>query len=87
MKRIRDATKLDFKYHDLRRSAASHMTGDCKIARFVVGQILNHAEPGVTKIYDRYAYDSEKKAALEKWDARLNQIVTGEHAKVVPIRG
>jgi integrase len=85
--RIREATKLDFKYHDLRRTAASHMTGDCEVTRFVVAQILNHKESGVTQIYDRHSYDSEKRAALQKWDARLDKIVTGKTAKVVAIRG
>ena len=56
------------------------------IARFVVGRVLNHAEPGVTRIYDRHSYDGEKRSALEKWDRRLRTIL-GEPvaAKVVEI--
>ncbi len=72
--------------HDLRRSVASHMTG-MGIPRLVVGKILNHAEPGVTKVYDRHSYDPEKRQALDAWARRLHAIVTGEAAaKVVELR-
>ena len=46
------------------------MTG-MGIPRLVVGRILNHTEPGATKIYDRHSYDPEKKDALDKWAKRL----------------
>ena len=51
------------------------MTSD-GIPRFTVGRILNHVEPGVTKIYDRYSYDKEKREALEVWSKRLLLIVS-----------
>jgi integrase len=60
--------------HDLRRTAASHMTS-IGISRLVVSKILNHAEPGVTAVYDRHSYDGEKRAALAAWAARLEEIV------------
>jgi integrase len=63
--------------HDLRRTAASFMTS-LGISRLVVAKILNHVETGVTAVYDRHSYDREKKAALEAWAARLEEIVTGE---------
>ena len=50
------------------------------ISRLVVSKILNHVETGVTAIYDRHSYDREKKAALEAWAARLEEIVVGEAA-------
>jgi len=72
--------------HDLRRTAASHMTG-IGIPRLVVGRILNHAERGVTATYDRHSYDQEKRRALEKWDRCLRQIVIGKkRGKVVRFR-
>jgi integrase len=60
--------------HDLRRTAASHMTS-IGISRLVVSKILNHAEPGVTAVYDRHSYDAEKRAALDAWARRLEEIV------------
>lgn len=63
MQRIKEASKVDFKIHDLRRSGASLMTG-IGVNRLVVSKLLNHAEQGVTAVYDRHGYDAEKRAAL-----------------------
>jgi integrase len=78
--RIRSRAKLeDFRFHDLRRTAASKMT-EIGIERLIVSKLLNHAEGGVTKVYDRHSYDKEKRAALLKWDRHLNAIATGAPA-------
>ena len=76
--------------HDLRRTAASKMTG-MGIPRLTVSKLLNHAEAGITQIYDRHSYDPEKKQALDAWGARVEQIVAGKPSdladeKVVPMR-
>jgi integrase len=86
--RIRRRSGIDFRPHDWRRTAASLMTG-MAISRLVVAKILNHIDPGITAIYDRHAYDNEKRQALEAWSARVQKIVTGRKAddgKVVPLR-
>jgi len=58
------------------------------ISRLTVAKILNHAEHGVTAVYDRHSYDQEKRQALEAWGARLEKIATGTQRppKVVPLR-
>jgi integrase len=76
---------VSFAPHDLRRTAASHMTS-MGIPRLVVGKILNHAEPGVTRVYDRHSYDTEKRQALEAWGRKVMALVTGETAKVIPLQ-
>ena len=48
-------------------------------------KIINHVEPGVTKIYDRYSYDKEKRNTMNKWDRILKQIISGESGKIVEI--
>ncbi len=56
MKDVRDLrTALGFFFnpHNLRRTAASHMTG-MGIPRLTVSKLLNHIETGVTAVYDRY---------------------------------
>jgi integrase len=63
-----------FTPHDLRRTAATHMT-EMGISRLVVSKILNHADSHITAIYDRHSYDSEKKHALEAWGKKLKQMV------------
>jgi integrase len=85
--RIRHRAGVAFVPHDLRRTAASFMTG-MGISRLVVSRILNHAEPGVTAVYDRHSYDFEKCAALDAWSKRLEEIVgtSPDHSKVVPLR-
>jgi integrase len=59
-----------FTTHDLRRTAASHMTA-LGHSQFNVGKVLNHSESSITAIYDRYAYDKEKRAALNAWSRKL----------------
>jgi integrase len=66
-----------FRAHDLRRTAASYM-GETGVDRFHIAHVLNHrsvTHSTVTAIYDRYRYDKEKRAALEKWADVLSGIV------------
>lgn len=63
--------------HDLRRTAASHMTA-LGIPRLTVSKILNHVEHSVTAVYDRHSYDPEKRDALEKWARKLRGLVATE---------
>jgi len=76
--------------HDLRRTAASHMTG-AGILRLVVSKILNHVERSITAVYDRYSYDIEKRKALNTWAKRvtiiLAQIDDEAESKVIPLHG
>ena len=81
--------------HDLRRTAASHMTS-IGISRLVVSKILNHAERGVTAVYDRHSYDAEKREALEIWGKKVAKmekakmklkIVDGTASKESPVKG
>jgi integrase len=82
--RIKKTAGIDFNPHDLRRTAASHMTAS-GIPRDIVKKILNHVEREVTATYDRYSYDREKRAALDSWGKRVDAILSGkrEIAKVV----
>ena len=65
--------------HDLRRTAATRMA-EAGTGRTVIGRVLNHADPEVTAVYDRYGYDAEKREALEQWARRLAVIVSGLEA-------
>ena len=89
LRRDREVISIpDITPHDLRRSAASHMTSS-GISRLVVSKLLNHVESGVTAVYDRHSYDAEKRRALDAWGARLQEIVgkSSEAAdKVVSLR-
>jgi integrase len=78
---------FSFRAHDLRRTAATRMA-EAGVARDHIAKVLNHVEtgPSATRVYDRYDYDAEKRAALERWSQRLAAIVEGKTAKVVAIR-
>ncbi|MBA2304359.1 MAG: site-specific integrase [Acidobacteria bacterium] len=75
IERVVRRSGVEFRGHDLRRTAASLMVG-AGVSRLVVSKILNHVETGVTAVYDRHSYDLEKRAALDYWGRRLEAIVT-----------
>ena len=79
-----EALGFTFVPHDLRRTAASLMTG-MGTSRLVVSKILNHVERGVTSVYDRHSYDLEKRQALESWAHKLKNIIEGTESNVVPM--
>jgi integrase len=82
--RIREASGVEFRPHDLRRTAASRMTST-GTPRLVVSKILNHVEQGVTAVYDRHSYDAEKRKALNAWGRQLLRILAAaKDEKVVP---
>jgi integrase len=65
-----------WRIHDLRRTMATQMRS-LGVDRLVVSKLLNHAESGITKTYDRYAADPEKAAAMERWSDKLKEIISG----------
>jgi integrase len=66
-----------WRLHDLRRTCATQL-GKLGTDRVVIGKILNHAEQGVTSVYDRHRYDDAKRRALDLWGQRLQAIVDGK---------
>ena len=78
-----------WRLHDIRRTAATHMA-EIGIAPHIVEAALNHvsgARSGVAGVYNVYAYEPEKKAALERWAAHVEGLVSGEPANVVTLAG
>jgi integrase len=72
------ASIKDASPHDLRRTGATVMASE-RIGALseVIARVLNHAPPGlgVTAIYNRYAYLPEKRSAIDRWAAVLEQVV------------
>jgi hypothetical protein len=52
-----------------------------------VSKILNHAEKGVTAVFDRHSYDTEKRDALEAWGRRLAEVIASEASETVHVAG
>lgn len=66
----------DWRWHDLRRTAASGMAR-LSVAPHVVEKVLNHVSgiiSGVAAVYNRHGYDNEKRDALEQWGSALAKL-------------
>lgn len=70
---------------DLRRTAKSRM-GEIGIEKTIRDRLQNHALNDVSsKHYDRYDYLAEKRAAMQRWNTWLEQIISDEEqSNVVP---
>lgn len=76
-----EAGVSDWRFHDLRRTAASGMA-QLGIAPHVIEKLLNHVTGqlgGVAGIYNRFGYDSEKGKALEAWANHLSRLAVREN--------
>lgn len=83
--RIKKKTSVkDFRLHDLRRTAATHMA-KLGVERTVLGKVLNHkglsGDNSVTAIYDRFDYMDEKRIALQRWSDHLYAILNPNRQK------
>ena len=70
-------------FHDLRRSFATHTTETLGVSPIVVDKILNHVSgsvKGISAVYQRGEYMSERKAALEEWGSFLYKSLDGKSA-------
>lgn len=63
----------DWTLHDIRRSVATELS-KAGVARLTISKVLNHAEGGITQIYDRYDSAAEKRKALEDWATRVERL-------------
>jgi integrase len=74
--------------HDIRRTVATGMAS-IGVQPHIVEAVLNHisgAKAGVAGIYNRAAYEPEKRRALDMWAEHLDAIVTNRSAVVTPLR-
>ena len=72
-----EATLDPWILHDLRRTATTGMAG-LRIPPHVVDRILNHTSGtirGVARVYNRFEYAEDRKAALEAWGRAVSAIV------------
>jgi integrase len=74
--------------HDWRRSFATHAAG-LGVQPHIIEVILNHVSgfrAGVAGIYNRQAYEAEKRTALTLWADHLLAIVEGRESNVTPLK-
>jgi integrase len=68
----------DWRLHDLRRTAATYLADDLRIAPVVVDRILNHiagSVRGVAAIYQRGEHLEDRKVALAAWGLLVEDLV------------
>jgi len=79
-----------YRWHDLRRTVVTRLAA-LGFHEDTIGRVVNHAKRGITAtVYNQHAYDTEKRAALDAWDAELRRIIQNKpkaKARVVPMRG
>ena len=66
--------------HDLRRSFVTHVSEHGFAQPHIVEAVVNHisgAKAGIAGVYNRAAYLTEKRQALELWDAHIAVLVEG----------
>lgn len=68
----------DWRLHDLRRTAATFMADELRIAPAVVDRLLNHVSGsvrGVALVYQRGEYLADREAALNAWGQFVEDLV------------
>jgi integrase len=83
-----NTTIRPFRLHDLRRCAVTGMA-ELGIRPDVIELTVNHvsgSRGGIAGVYNRSELMDERKAALERWAAHVNGLVSGRPAKVVSLK-
>lgn len=81
----RDVTIPHWTLHDLRRSAATHMSR-LGVDVIVIERVLGHTMRGVMATYQRNTFDNEKRAALTVWSDYLSGLLRSQDSNVIPLR-
>jgi integrase len=79
----RKTAKLDWRLHDLRRTAATVMADRLGVLPHIVEVILNHVDghrAGVAGIYNRAKYEAEVRKALQAWAEHVETITSAPGA-------
>jgi integrase len=67
-----------WRLHDFRRYVSTVMNERLGVDERVVEALLGHVIPGIKGVYNRGAYLSERKRALDRWATWLEEIATGK---------
>jgi integrase len=66
--------KEAFTPHDLRRTLRTKLA-ELGISDIVAERVLGHKLQGMMAVYNRHAYDVEKRQALVRWEMRLQELL------------
>jgi integrase len=68
--------------HDIRRTMRTGLSA-LPVPDIVRELVIAHTKPGLHKVYDQFAYIEEKRDALNRWAAKLRDIITPPPPNVV----
>jgi integrase len=80
----RESGVTGWSLHDLRRTFRTGLAR-LKVDHFVAERALNHAVKGLTAVYNKYDYETEKREAFQRWADDL-RITLDPPENVVRIR-
>lgn len=80
----RKGMMADWRIHDIRRTMRTHLSA-LPVSDLVRELVIAHAKPGLHRVYDQHAYETEKRHALQLWAGRLDLIVRPPAANVIPL--
>lgn len=86
VQRVRERSGVeDFRPHDLRRTLNSWLASLAggAVPQPVRDAILGHRPPRLEGVYNVHTYAQEKRAALERWAAHVDKVVSDESARVL----
>jgi hypothetical protein len=66
---------MPFVNHDLRRVVRTNLSA-LNVEDHIAEMVLGHGRRGLQRIYDQHRYEPQIRDALERWTARLREIVT-----------
>ena len=81
------AGKIEWRLHDLRRTAATWMAEHGDVEPHIIEAVLNHYtghRSGVAGVYNRSKYTRQIHAALALWADHLKTLIEGGERKIVP---
>jgi len=84
----RKTPKLDWRLHDLRRTAATVMADRLGVLPHIVEVILNHVgghRAGVAGVYNRAKYEAEVRKALQGWAEHVETTTSAPRRDVGPL--
>jgi integrase len=67
--------ECNWQIHDLRRTVRTRLAS-LGVADKVAEAVIGHGRKGLARVYDQHEYEPEMREALERWAARLRDIVT-----------
>lgn len=69
------AFESDFVLHDLRRTMRTNLSR-LPVSSDLAELVIAHSKTGLLRVYDQYAYEDEKRIALQLWADELDGIVS-----------